>query len=74
MTLSARGGVEFDPRIHDSAFLEEIDLYSELIIVAGASAGRLARDAIDRALGLVGAGGRLVVPEQYVGVPAAEAE
>jgi len=52
MTLSARSGVEFDPRIHDSAFLEEIDLYSELIIVAAASAGRLARDAIDRALGL----------------------
>ena len=54
MTLSARGGVEFDPRIHDSAFLEEIDLYSELIIVAAASAGTLARDAIDRALGLPG--------------------
>ena len=52
MTLSARGGVEFDPRVHDSAFLEEIDLYSELIIVAAASAGRLAREAIDRALGL----------------------
>ena len=54
MTLSARGGVQFDPRIHDSAFLEEIDLYSELIIVAAASAGTLARDAIDRALGLPG--------------------
>ena len=40
MTLSARSGVEFDPRIHDSAFLEEIDLYSELIIVAAASAGK----------------------------------
>ena len=52
MTVSARGGVEFDPRIHDSAFLEEIDLYSELIIVAAASAATLPRDAIDRALGL----------------------
>jgi hypothetical protein len=49
---SARGGVEFDPRIHDSAFLEEIDLYSELIIVAAASTGTLTVDAIDRALGL----------------------
>jgi hypothetical protein len=52
-TPSARGGVEFDPRMHDSAFLEEIDLYSELIIVAGASAGTLTADAIDRALGVV---------------------
>ena len=52
MTLSARGGVQFDPRIHDSAFLEEIDLYSELIIVAAASAGALTADVIDRALGL----------------------
>ena len=54
MTLSAQGGAQFDPRIHDSAFLEEIDLYSELIIVAAASAGTLAPDAIDRALGLPG--------------------
>ena len=52
MTGTARVGVEFDPRIHDSAFLEEIDLYSELIIVAAASAGTLTADAIDRALGL----------------------
>jgi hypothetical protein len=52
-TPSAKGGVEFDPRIHDSAFLEEIDLYSELIIVAAASAGTLSTDAIDRALGVV---------------------
>ncbi|HEY5202230.1 MAG TPA: hypothetical protein VIJ31_15125 [Acidothermaceae bacterium] len=52
-TLSARGGVEFDPRIHDSAFLEEIDLYSELIIVAAASTGTLSADAIDQALGVV---------------------
>jgi hypothetical protein len=53
MANLARGGVEFDPRIHDPAFLEEIDLYSELIIVAGASAGTLTADAIDRALGVV---------------------
>lgn len=53
MTLRTRARVEFDPRIHDSAFLEEIDLYSELIIVAAASAGTLSSDAIDRALGLL---------------------
>lgn len=52
MATFAPGGVEFDPRIHDSAFLEEIDLYSELIIVAAASTGTLTADAIDRALGL----------------------
>ncbi len=52
-TASARSGVAFDPRIHDSAFLEEIDLYSELIIVAAASAGTLSTDAIDNALGVV---------------------
>jgi hypothetical protein len=52
MTVGALGGFEFDPRIHDSAFLEEIDLYTELIIVAGASVGALTTDAIDRALGL----------------------
>ncbi len=51
--LPARGGVEFDPRIHDSAFLDEIDLYSELIIVAAASTGTMSTDAIDSALGVV---------------------
>jgi hypothetical protein len=51
-TPSASGGDEFDPRIQDSAFLEEIDLYSELIIVAAASTGTLSADTIDRALGL----------------------
>ncbi|HEY3924689.1 MAG TPA: hypothetical protein VGL75_09005 [Acidothermaceae bacterium] len=53
MALSVRGGIEFDPRVHDSAFLEEIDLYSELIIVAAASTGSLSNDAIDSALGVV---------------------
>lgn len=53
MTVPARARVEFDARIHDSAFLEEIDLYSELIIVAAASAGNLTTDAIDAALGLL---------------------
>jgi hypothetical protein len=53
MSISARGGVEFDPRMHDSAFLEEIDLYSELIIVAAASSETLSTDAIDNALGVV---------------------
>jgi hypothetical protein len=62
MTVSARGGVEFDPRIHDSAFLEEIDLYSELMIVAAASAGTLSTDAIDQALGLSAV---LVVPDDH---------
>jgi hypothetical protein len=51
--LPGFGGVAFDPRIHDSAFLEEIDLYSELIIVAATSVGTLTLDAIDRALGLM---------------------
>jgi hypothetical protein len=63
MTMSARGGVEFDPRIHDSAFLEEIDLYSELIIVAAASTGTLSADAIDRALGLPDV---VAVPDEHV--------
>jgi hypothetical protein len=43
---------EFDLRVQDPAFLEEIDLYSELIIVAAASAETLSIDAIDQALGL----------------------
>jgi hypothetical protein len=60
MTGPAQGGVEFDPRIHDSAFLEEIDLYSELIIVAAASGGTLSAHAIDEALGLSTV---LVVPD-----------
>jgi hypothetical protein len=51
--LPAFGGVEFDARMHDSAFLEEIDLYSELIIVAATSVGAMTVDAIDRALGLM---------------------
>jgi hypothetical protein len=62
MTVSARGGVEFDPRIHDSAFLEEIDLYSELMIVAAASAGALSTGAIDQALGLPTV---LLVPDDH---------
>lgn len=52
MTVGARVRVEFDPRIHDSAFLEEIDLYSELMIVAASSAGTLSTEVIDHALGL----------------------
>jgi hypothetical protein len=63
MTVTARGGVEFDPRIHDSAFLEEIDLYSELIIVAAASTGTLSVDVIDRALGLTDV---IAVPDDQV--------
>jgi hypothetical protein len=45
-----RAGV--DLRVQDPAFLEEIDLYSELMIVAAASPDVLTTEAIDRALGL----------------------
>jgi|GEM_PF-5014162 hypothetical protein len=48
--LGGRSGV--DLRVQDPAFLEEIDLYSDLMIVAAASAEVLTTDAIDRALGL----------------------
>lgn len=48
--LGARSGV--DLRVQDPTFLEEIDLYSDLMIVAAASTGVLTTDAIDRALGL----------------------
>jgi hypothetical protein len=41
-----------DMRVQDPAFLEEIDLYSDLMIVAAASPDVLTTDAIDRALGL----------------------
>ncbi len=43
---------DFDLRVQDPAFLEEIDLYSELIIVAAASPDTLSNDAIDQVLGL----------------------
>jgi hypothetical protein len=43
---------EIDLRVQDPAVLEEIELYSELIIVAGASEGRLSAAEIDRVLGL----------------------
>lgn len=39
-------------RLQDPAALEEIELYSELIIVAGESDHPLTRDQIDRALGV----------------------
>jgi hypothetical protein len=39
-------------RVQDPTILEEIDLYSELMIVAAASSGTLTTEAIDRALGL----------------------
>jgi hypothetical protein len=45
-----RAGV--DLRVQDPAFLEEIDLYSDLMIVAAASPDVLTTEAIDRALGL----------------------
>jgi len=52
MTDSPDKRVELDLRVQDPAALEEIELYSELIIVAGGSRRRLTRAQIDRALGL----------------------
>ena len=52
MSDPTQARVEFDVRIQDAAILEEIDLYSELMIVAAASSGTLTTEAIDRALGL----------------------
>jgi hypothetical protein len=43
---------ELDLRVQDPTALEEIDLYSELMIVAAASDDPLSLDQIDRALGL----------------------
>jgi len=43
---------ELDLRLQDPAALEEIELYSELIIVAGASNRPLTQEQIDRALGV----------------------
>jgi hypothetical protein len=44
--------VELDLRVQDPAALEEIELYSELIILAGESSQPLTRAQIDRALGI----------------------
>jgi hypothetical protein len=44
--------IEIDLRVQDPVVLEEIELYSELIIVAAASEGRLTSTEIDRALGV----------------------
>jgi hypothetical protein len=44
-----------DLRLQDPAALEEIELYSELIIVAGKSPAPLSVAEIDRALGVSGA-------------------
>jgi hypothetical protein len=52
MSDPARVRVELDVRVQDPTILEEIDLYSELMIVAAASSGTLTTEAIDRALGL----------------------
>lgn len=43
---------ELDLRVQDPAALEEIELYSELIIVAGESKQQLSQDVIDRVLGV----------------------
>lgn len=45
-----------DLRLQDPAALEEIELYSELMIVAGSSQQRLTRAQIDQVLGVHGLG------------------
>jgi hypothetical protein len=52
MSDPARVRVEFDARVQDPTILEEIDLYSELMIVAAASSESLTTEAIDRVFGL----------------------
>jgi hypothetical protein len=52
MSDPASERAEFDLRLQDPAALEEIELYSELIIVAGASSQPLTAAEIDRALGV----------------------
>jgi hypothetical protein len=52
MSDPAQVRVEFDARVQDPTILEEIDLYSELMIVAAASTEPLTTEAIDRVLGL----------------------
>jgi len=52
MSDAAHVRVEFDARVQDPTILEEIDLYSELMIVAAASSEALTTEAIDRVLGL----------------------
>jgi hypothetical protein len=49
-----------DPRLHDAAVLEEIELYAELMIAAGASRTALSSAEIDEVLGVhpVNRGGR----------------
>lgn len=57
MSTSNARRVDLDLRVQDPTFLEEIDLYSELMIIAAASPKALSIDAIDRALGLRTAAG-----------------
>ena len=49
---SPRETVDLDARLQDPTLLEEINLYSDLMIVAAASPQPLTTAAIDRALGL----------------------
>jgi hypothetical protein len=51
-TQSPRDAVDLDVRVQDPALLEEIELYSDLMIIAAASPEPLTADAIDLALGL----------------------
>jgi hypothetical protein len=50
MSSSDSEQFELDARLRDPAILEEIELYSDLMILAAASTERLAADEIDRAL------------------------
>jgi hypothetical protein len=43
---------DLDIQLEDPAALEEIELYSELMIIAGRSAAPLTREELDRALGV----------------------
>ncbi len=52
MTEPAGDQPAIDLRVQDPALLEEIDLYSELIILAASSPDQMSPAAIDRALGV----------------------
>ncbi|GAC1328669.1 MAG: hypothetical protein NVSMB13_15910 [Mycobacteriales bacterium] len=52
MEPDAESRVLHDEAFHDDATMEEIDLYSELLIAAGSADGRLSSSELDRILGL----------------------
>lgn len=51
-TQLSRHIVDLDVRVQDPTLLEEIELYSDLMIVAAGSTEPLTTDVIDLALGL----------------------